>query len=183
MTVGVYRQAGLGIPLAVKFVGRDRLLWNSMVQGTQRFRKVRAASCVIPYVLCGCFYYLRCCVLRGGLCPPLYIRGDRVTRKARAEYSWRPTTTQSDSFHCTAASSTPIRVITREVRYIHELSLTVEHFMPISSLAAPGLTSPRALRSRVLQASSTWLGVFKSSKYFRLLRGCEVLKPQNLDHI
>ena len=34
MIVGVYRQAGLGIPLAVKFVGRDRLLWNSMVQGT-----------------------------------------------------------------------------------------------------------------------------------------------------
>ena len=36
--VGVYRQACSGIPLAVRFVGRDRLLWNSMVQGTQRFR-------------------------------------------------------------------------------------------------------------------------------------------------
>ena len=33
--VGVYRQAYSGIPLAVRFVGRDRLLWNSMVQGTQ----------------------------------------------------------------------------------------------------------------------------------------------------
>ena len=42
--VGVYRQACSGIPLAVGFVGRDRLLWNSMVQGTQRFRHVRAAS-------------------------------------------------------------------------------------------------------------------------------------------
>ena len=34
-SVGVYRQACSGIPLAVRFVGRDRLLWNSMVQGTQ----------------------------------------------------------------------------------------------------------------------------------------------------
>ena len=42
--VGVYRQAFSGIPLAVGFVGRDRLLWNSMVQGTQRFRQVQAAS-------------------------------------------------------------------------------------------------------------------------------------------
>ena len=44
VSVGVYRQACLGIPLAVRFVGRDRLLWNSMVQGTQRFRQVQAAS-------------------------------------------------------------------------------------------------------------------------------------------
>ena len=36
------------------------LLWNSTVQGTQRFRQVRAASCVIPYVLCGSLYCLRC---------------------------------------------------------------------------------------------------------------------------
>ena len=36
--IGVYRQACSGIPLAVRFVGRDRRLWNSMVQGTQRFR-------------------------------------------------------------------------------------------------------------------------------------------------
>ena len=94
---------------------------------------------------------------------------------------------------------------TKEVRYIHELSFTLEHSMSVSSPAAPGLTSPRALCSRVLQASSTWLGVFE---YFRqsehpsgcfwsflqirrvvlqvfsfLLRGCEVLKPRNLDHI
>ena len=32
--IGVYHQACSGIPLAVRFVGRDRLLWNSMVQGT-----------------------------------------------------------------------------------------------------------------------------------------------------
>ena len=96
--------------------------------------------------------------------PPLYIRGDRVTWKALAEYSWSPTTTQSSSFLCIAASSMPIRVVTREVRYIHELSLTLEHSMTISSPAVPGLTSPRALRSRVLQASSTWLGVFE---YFK----------------
>ena len=38
LAVGVYRQAYSGIPLVVRFVGRDRLLWNSVVQGTQRFR-------------------------------------------------------------------------------------------------------------------------------------------------
>ena len=76
----------------------------------------------------------------GGPCPPLYIRGDRVTWKVLAEYSWSPTTTQSSSFLHTAASSTPIRVVTREVRYIYELSLTLEHSMSVSSSAAQGLT-------------------------------------------
>ena len=102
-------------------------------------------------------------VLRGSL-PALICPGDRVTWKVLAEYSWSPITTQSGSFLCTAASSTPIRVVTKEVRYIHDLSLTLEHSMLISSPATPGLTSPRALRSRVLQASSTWLGVFE---YFK----------------
>ena len=41
----------------------------------------------------------------------------------------------------TAASSTPIRVVTKEVRYIYKLSLTLEHSMPVSSPAALGLTS------------------------------------------
>ena len=59
--VGVYRQACSGIPLAVGFIGRDRLLWNLMVQGTQRFRQVRAVKLrntlrpvwlfVLPWVL------------------------------------------------------------------------------------------------------------------------------------
>ena len=65
---------------------------------------------------------------------------DRVTWKVLAEYSWSPTTIQSGSFLCTAASSTPIQIVTREVTYIHELSLTLEHSMPISSPAALGLT-------------------------------------------
>ena len=102
--------------------------------------------------------------LEGVPAHPYISGGDRVTWKVLAEYSWSPTTTQSGSFLCTAASSKPIQVVTSEVRYIHELSLTLEHSMPISSPAAPGLTSPRALRSRVLQASSTWLGVFE---YFK----------------
>jgi len=46
--------------LSSRVVGRDRLLWNSMVQGTQRFRQVRATSFVISYVLCGDLYCLRC---------------------------------------------------------------------------------------------------------------------------
>ena len=45
--------------LSSRIVGRDQLLWNLMVQGTQGFRQVRAARCVIPYVLCGCLYCLR----------------------------------------------------------------------------------------------------------------------------
>ena len=101
----------------------------------------------------------------GGPSLPLYILGDRVTWKVLAGYSWSPTTIQSGSFLWTAASSTPIRVVTREVRYIYELSLTLEYSMPISSLAAPGLTSPRALRSRVLHASSTSEDVFEFSKH------------------
>ena len=74
-------------------------------------------------------------VFRGGPCPPLNIRGDRVTWKVLAEYSWSPTTTQSGSFLCTVASSTPIQGVTRE-GFIHELSLTLEHSMPISSFGS-----------------------------------------------
>ena len=80
-------------------------------------------------------------IWRGGPYPPLYIRGDRITWKVLAEYSWSPTTTRSGSFLCTAASSTPIRVVTKEVRYIYELSLTLEYSMSVSSPAAPGLTN------------------------------------------
>ena len=71
---------------------------------------------------------------------PYISGGDRVTWKVLAEYSWSPTTIQSGSFLCTAASPTPIRVVTREVRYIHELSLILEHSMSVSSPIAPGLT-------------------------------------------
>ena len=80
-------------------------------------------------------------VFRWGICLSLYIWGDRFTWKVLAEYSWSPTTARSGSFLCTAASSTPIQVVTREVRYVYELSLTLEHSIPISSPAAPGLTS------------------------------------------
>ena len=37
--------------LSSRIVGKDRLLWNSIVQGTQKFRQVRAPSCIIPYDL------------------------------------------------------------------------------------------------------------------------------------
>ena len=78
--------------------------------------------------------------LEGVPARPYISGGDRVTSKVLAEYSWNPTTTQSGSFLCTADSSMPIRVVTKEVRYIHELSLTLEHSMSISSPAVPGLT-------------------------------------------
>ena len=56
-----------------------------------------------------------------------------VTWKVLAEYSWSPTTTQLSSFHCTAASPTPIRVV----------RIDLEDSMPVSSPAAPGLTLPK----------------------------------------
>ena len=77
--------------------------------------------------------------LEGALLALIY-PGDRVTWKVLAEYSWNPTTTQSGSFLCTAGSPTPIRVVKKEVRYNHELSLTLEHSISISSPAIPGLT-------------------------------------------
>ena len=78
------------------------------------------------------------------------------------------------------------------------LSLTIEYSMPVSSPAAPSRTSPRALRSRVLQASSTseyfkcfWNPPFEFEDVHRVLRvlrvfrvlswlqrGYEVLKPR-----
>src|SRR6185312_2075311 len=97
-------------------------------------------SCVVVCIALGVD------VFRGGPYPPLYIWGDRVTWKVLAEYSWSPTTTQSGSFLILRLVSTPIREVTKEVRYIHVLSLTLEHSTPVSSPATPGLTSPRALR-------------------------------------
>ena len=78
-------------------------------------------------------------VLRGSL-PALIYPGGQGYMEVLAEYSGNPTTTQWGSFLCTVASSTPIRVVKREVRYIHELFLTLEHSIPIISPAAPGLT-------------------------------------------
>ena len=42
---------------------------------------------------------------------------------------------------CTKASSMSIWVVTKEVRYIHELSLTLEHSILMSRPTALGLTS------------------------------------------
>ena len=55
-------------------------------------------------------------------------------------------------FSCTTANSTPIRVVTKEVRYIHALSLTLEHSMPIRNMmvqATQGLDrlGPQILRN------------------------------------
>ena len=100
-------------------------------------------------------------VLKGFLPALIYPGGDMVTWKVLVEYSWSPITARSGSFLHTAASSTPIRVVTRKVRYIYELSLILKHSMHVSSPAAPGLTSPRALHNRVLLTSSTWLGIFE----------------------
>ena len=76
--------------------------------------------------------------MRGAL-PTLIYPGDRVTRNVLAKYSLSPTTRRSGSFLVLQLVLLPTRVVTREIRYIHELSLTLEHSMPISSPATPGL--------------------------------------------
>ena len=50
-------------------------------------------------------------------------------------------------FPCTPASSTAVRVVTVEVGHTHAVLPTLEYSTPVSSPAAPGLTSPRALHS------------------------------------
>ena len=74
--------------------------------------------------------------------PALIYLGGQGYMKSPSRVQLESYYNKTGSFLCTAASSTPIRVVTREVRYIHELSLTLEHSMPISSPAALGLTDP-----------------------------------------
>jgi len=57
-------------------------------------------------------------------------------------------------FPCPLTSSTLIQVDTKEVGYTHTILPTLEYSTPTGSPTVSGLTSPRALRSRVLQASS-----------------------------
>ena len=85
---------------------------------------------------------------------PYISGGDRFTWKVLAEYNWSPTIARSGSFLHTAASSTPTWVVTREIRYIYELSLTLEHSMATSSRAAPGLTGKVPVQVRPTQ----WVG-------------------------
>ena len=87
-------------------------------------------SCVVVYIALGVDV-----VLRGSLPALIYPGGQG--------YIENPNRVQLESYYntmgsflCTAGSSTPIRVVIREVRYIHKLSLTLEHSMPISSPAA-----------------------------------------------
>ena len=62
-------------------------------------------------------------------------------------------------FSSMSTSSTPIWVDTREVGHIHVLLPTLGYSVPVSSPVAPSLTSPRALCSQVLQASSASKGI------------------------
>ena len=67
--------------------------------------------------------------------------GDRVTGKVLAEYCWSPSTTRSGSFLVLQLVLRLIRVVTREVRYIHVSYLTLEYSMPMRSPVAQGLTT------------------------------------------
>jgi hypothetical protein len=58
----------------------------------------------------------------------------------------------------------------------HAPSLILEYSCHVCSPVAPGLTSPRALRSRVLQASKYFQSHLRVLPWS--LRGCEVLMPQ-----
>ena len=103
-------------------------------------------------------------VLRGSL-PAIIYSGGQGYMESTSRVQLESYYNTVGLFHCNASSSTPIRVVTREARYIHALSLTLEHSMPISSPVAPTLTSPRALCSRVLLASSTLQDVFECIEY------------------
>ena len=98
--------------------------------------------------------------LEGVPARPYIFGGDKVTWRVLAEYSWSPTTTQSGSFLCTAASSMPIRVVTKEIRYIYELFLTLEYSISISSPAIPGLTDTDRLR---ILDTRNWIWTNKNS--------------------
>ena len=96
-------------------------------------------------------------VWRGSL-PALIYLGGHGYMESPSQVSWSPTTTQSGSFLCTAASSTPIRVVTKEVKYIHELSLTLEYSTPVSSPAVPGLTGSWSVATLFACPSTTTSG-------------------------
>ena len=106
----------------------------------------------IPLGVVRCVFFL----LRGSLFALIYFGGgggqvymespSRVLLGSQSEeFGWFPSV---------STSSTPIRVYTKEVGRIHVLYPTLKYSVLMSSPAAPGLTSPRALRSRVQQASS-----------------------------
>ena len=78
--------------------------------------------------------------MRGSL-PALIYPGGSVTWRVLAQYSWSPTTTRSGSFLVLQLVLRLIRVVTREVRYIHVPYLTLEYSMPMSSPVAQGLTT------------------------------------------
>ena len=91
-------------------------------------------SCVVVCIALGVEVDLR------GSLPALIYPGGQVYMEGPSRVQLSPTTVRSGSLLCTAASPTPIWVVTREVRYIHELSFTLEYSMSISSPAVPGLT-------------------------------------------
>jgi hypothetical protein len=74
-----YRLPTEGYTQGGKFTWGDAEIRNSKVQGTQDFRQVRAARCVIPFVLYGGLYSLGCRMRYfEGVPAPLYIREVRV---------------------------------------------------------------------------------------------------------
>jgi hypothetical protein len=84
---------------------------NLKVQGTRNFRQVRAAICVIPYILCGGLYCLRCYILERVPAYPYIVWGTGLYRspsQIQSQESY-PSTTQivflcsKESYFCTSS--------------------------------------------------------------------------------
>ena len=107
---------------------------------------------------------------RGGPCPPLYIRGNRVTWKVLAGYSWSPTTARSGSFLCTAASFTPIRIVYKRGK-VHPWAIPYSRtFYSCEQSCCAGSDSSLAVHVSSLPVltcefwmSSCWVGLELSS--------------------
>ena len=129
-----------GIPRRV-VVSRD--LPRSKRDGA-RNTKIQTGSgrrSVIPYVLCGGLYSLRCCLMClilfwWGPCSPLYNLGEQDYMESPSQVRLESYSEWIKQFPCTSTSFTPIRVDTKEVGHNHVLLPTLEYSTPVSSPAA-----------------------------------------------
>ena len=97
---------------------------------------------------------MRIILLWRASCSLLYNLGEQGYMKSPSRVLLGSQSEEFGSFPCMLTSSTPIWVDTKEVGHNHVLHPTLECSIPVGSPVVPGLTSPRALHSRVMQASS-----------------------------
>ena len=89
-----------------------------------------------------------------GPCSPLYSLGEQGYMESLSRV-------RLESYSEWVGCPIIVRVVTVEAGHTHAVLPNLEYSTPVSSPAAPGLTSPQALRSRVLQVLSTSEDVVK----------------------